>query len=167
MKNSERLRAIYHMSLTIQNQSNACVAIMEEIKDAGAFDKVELEWGSSSPWANPHMNDLYTKNVKIVEEHGNGDYHNISFFVSKCHLIFRQESFWDNGSFVETEVAYFDMGEFRETVINGDAVESVKAYAQYVADSFIESGYSLRYCPSYERIDDVDDNFNEVNFNPS
>ena len=160
MKNSEKLRAIYHMSLTIQNQSNACVAIMEEIKNAGAFNKVELEWDSSSPWANPHMNDLYTKDVKIVEEHGNGDYHNISFFVSKCHLILKLQTVWNGNS--ETATVYFDMGEFRETVIYGEAIESVKAYAQYVADGFVESGYSLRHCPSYERIDDVDDRFNPL-----
>jgi hypothetical protein len=166
MKNSERLRAIYHMSLTIQNQSNACVAIMEEIKDAGVFNKVELEWESSSPWANPHMNDLYTKDVKIVEEHGNGDYHNISFFVSKCHLILKQETVWwegyNGGLREKIDIAYFDMGEFRETATYADAIESVKAYAQYVADSFVESGYSLRFCPSYERIDDVDDRFNPL-----
>jgi len=59
------------------------------------------------------------------------------------------------------ETTYFDLGNFVDTLSNEIAVANVQRYAQYVLDGYVES-WSLQHCPSFERLDDRDENFNPI-----
>jgi hypothetical protein len=116
---------------------------------------VTLQWENSSPWANPSPNDLYTFPVSF----GVGDdcQADMEFFVSEMRLILKRVYHFHNGD----QISYYNMGEFVETVDNKDAVQNIKQYAQYVIDGYAARG-NLLHCPSFERMDDVDDNFNPL-----
>lgn len=103
------------------------------------------------------MNDLYTQVVEFEIEDSNSVYGG-SFFVDKCHLIFKFEYSTESYS----EITYYDLGEFVDTLRREEACNHIKSYAQYVINGFAENGYNLIHCPFFERIDGVDDKFNPI-----
>ena len=116
---------------------------------------VTLQWENSSPWANPSPNGLYTFPVSFGE--GDNCQADMEFFVNEVRLILKRVYHFHNGD----QISYYNMGEFVETVDNKDAVQNIKQYAQYVIDGYAQSG-NLLHCPMFERMDDVDDNFNPL-----
>ncbi len=115
---------------------------------------ITLQWENSSPWANPHPNDLYTFPVSFAK--GDDCKVDMEFFVSRMRLILKRVYHFHNGD----QISYYNMGEFVETV-DSEAVQNIKRYAQYVIDGYAQSG-NLIHCPTFERMDDVDDNFNPL-----
>jgi hypothetical protein len=116
---------------------------------------VTLQWENSSPWPNPHPNGLYTFPVSFGVD--NDCQVDIEFFVSGMRLILKRAYHFHNGD----QISYYNMGEFVDTVDTKVAVQKIKQYAQYVIDGYAQSG-NLLHCPSFERMDDVDDNFNPL-----
>ena len=113
-----------------------------------------LQWENSSPWANPHPNDIYTLPLAFIEE---GYKVEMEFFVSKMRLILKRVFYFHNGE----EISYYNMGEFVETIDSQGSVQKIKQYAQYVIEGYAQSG-NLLHCPMFERMEDVDDNFNPL-----
>ena len=119
----------------------------------------EIVWKDSSQWATPHPNDLYTSNVKIFDSEDLTEY--ISFHVSLMRLILCRRTCFAVGT---VETVYYDMGDFTEPVASNlsqliETADKVKEYAAYVIESCRKYG-DLSGCPSSERIDNVDENFN-------
>ena len=132
--------------------------LAEIVKDCTS----ELEWKSSSPWATPHPNDLYTSEVKVYQSAECMTY--ISFHVSGMRLILCKKSYYSWAD--HPEVAYYNMGEFVEPISSSlsqleDAADKIKEYAAYVIAGLRKHG-DLRHCPSFELMDDVDDKFNPI-----
>ena len=122
----------------------------------------ELEWKSSSPWATPHPNDLYTTKVEVYSSSLCVEY--ASFHISRMRLILCVKICYVDSSAIET--VYYDMGGFVEPFSSSltqleHSAERIKEYAAYVIQGFKKDG-DLRHCPSYTLMDDVDDNFNPI-----
>lgn len=122
----------------------------------------ELEWKSSSPWATPHPNDLYTTKVEVYSSSLSVEY--ASFHISRMRLILCVKICYVDSSAIET--VYYDMGGFVEPISSSltqleHSAERIKEYAAYVIQGFKKDG-DLRHCPSYTLMDDVDDNFNPI-----
>jgi hypothetical protein len=122
----------------------------------------ELEWKDSSQWATPHPNDLYTSEVEVYHSAEMTKY--ASFHVNGMRLILCVKVCHNWSDAVET--LYYDMGEFVEPISSSltqltDAADKIKEYAAYVIEGFRKRG-DLRHCPSYEFMDNVDDNFNPI-----
>jgi len=122
----------------------------------------ELEWKDSSQWATPHPNDLYTSEVEVYCCDETTEY--ASFHVNGMRLILCVKVCHSWTDVVET--LYYDMGEFVEPISSSltqltDAADKIKEYAAYVIEGFRKHG-DLRHCPSYEFMDNVDDNFNPI-----
>jgi hypothetical protein len=115
---------------------------------------VTLQWGNSSPWANPSPNDIYTLPVSFMVGDDKVD---VEFFVSKMRLILKSVYYLHSGK----EIIHHNMGEFMDTVDSKVAVQKIKQYVQYVIDGYAQSG-NLLHCPIFEMMDDVDDNFNPL-----
>ena len=81
----------------------------------------------------------------------------VEFFVSKMRLILKSVYYLHSGK----EIIYLNMGEFMDTLDSKVAVQKIKQYAQYVIDGYAQSG-NLLHCPTFEMMDDVDDNFNPL-----
>lgn len=135
--------------------------LLEIIKDC----TTDLEWRSSSQWATPHPNDLYTSEVKVYDSPEVTEF--ASFHVNGMRLILcKKAAYPQHDSKFVIEVTYYDMGEFTEPIASSlsqleDAANKIKEYAAYVIEGFKKHG-DLRHCPSFEMIDDVDDNFNPI-----
>lgn len=124
-----------------------------------------LTWDFSSPWSNPHFSTMYSQGVTLNDE--DIEYcRKLEFFVSDCgsyvesdyRLILKIQSY----RFTQREeTAYFDLGNFVDTLSNEIAVANVQRYAQYVLDGYVES-WNLQHCPSFERLDDRDESFNPI-----
>lgn len=108
---------------------------------------------------------MYSRDVTLKDD--DLEYYRVlSFFVSDqgsyvesdYRLILRVESY-SYGQ--RDDVAYFDLGNFVDSLDNRISVANVQRYAQYVLDGYVET-WSLQHCPSFERLDDVDDNFNPI-----
>ena len=122
----------------------------------------ELEWKSSSPWATPQPNDLYTTKVEVYSSSLSVEY--ASFHISRMRLILCVKICYVDSSAIET--VYYDMGGFVEPFSSSltqleHSAERIKEYAAYVIQGFKKDG-DLRHCPSYTLMDDVDDNFNPI-----
>ena len=122
----------------------------------------ELEWKSSSPWATPHPNDLYTTKVEVYSSSLSVEY--ASYHISRMRLILCVKICYVDSSAIET--VYYDMGGFVEPISSTltqleHSAERIKEYAAYVIQGFKKDG-DLRHCPSYTFMDDVDDNFNPI-----
>jgi hypothetical protein len=132
--------------------------VAEIVKDCTS----ELEWKSSSQWATPHPNDLYTTEIKVYGSSLSVEY--ASFHISRMRLILCLKVCCVDTGTVET--VYYDMGEFVEPISSSltqleHSAERIKEYAAYVIQGFKKDG-DLRHCPSYTLMDDVDDNFNPI-----
>lgn len=132
--------------------------VAEIVKDCTS----ELEWKSSSQWATPHPNDLYTTEIKVYGSSLSVEY--ASFHISRMRLILCVKVCYVDSSAIET--AYYDMGGFVEPISSSltqleDSAKRIKEYAAYVIQGFKKDG-DLRHCPSYTLMDDVDDNFNPI-----
>lgn len=108
---------------------------------------------------------MYSRDVTLKDD--DLEYYRVlSFFVSDqgsyvesdYRLILRVESY-SYGQ--RDDVAYFDLGNFVDSLDNRISVANVQRYAQYVLDGYVET-WNLQHCPSFERLDDVDDNFNPI-----
>jgi hypothetical protein len=122
----------------------------------------ELEWKDSSQWATPHPNDLYTSQVKAYHSAELTGY--ISFHVSLMRLILCEKFVCAQSGKVDTK--YFDMGDFAEPISSDlsqlvDTANKIKEYATYVVAGIRKYG-NLGHCPSFELIDNVDENFNPI-----
>jgi hypothetical protein len=135
--------------------TSALMPMVVPTPDYTAMKNIPLQWGQTSQWATPHMNDLYTQEVEL--ELDSDCKYIVSFFVSSCCLIVK----WEYSSEFYSDIVYYNLGEFVETIDHSVANNNIKSYAQYVINGFAES-YNLQHCPSYERVEDVDDNFNPV-----
>lgn len=122
-----------------------------------AMESITLQWDQTSQWATPHMNDLYTQEVEFELDSDSDRKYIASFFVSSCCLIAKIE--YSSESY--SEIVYYNLGEFVDTIDHSVANNHIKSYAQYVINGFAES-YNLQHCPSYERVENVDDNFNPI-----
>lgn len=121
----------------------------------------ELVWKDSSQWATPHPNDLYTSECRLYHSPGLAEYG--SFHVSLMRLIFCKKTCYAVGT---VETVYYDMGDFTEPIASDlsqlvDTANRIKEYAAYVIESYRKHN-DLRSCPSFEIIDNVDDNFNPI-----
>jgi hypothetical protein len=121
----------------------------------------ELVWKDSSQWATPHPNDLYTSECRLYHSPELTEYG--SFNVSLMRLIFCKKTCYAIGT---VETVYYDMGDFTEPIASDlsqlvDTANRIKEYAAYVIESYRKHN-DLRSCPSFEMIDDVDDNFNPI-----
>ena len=135
---------------------------MTTLADIVADCTLLLEWRSSSPWATPHPNDLYTSNVKVYDSPELTEY--ISFHVSLMRLILCKKTCYAHHDTVE--IVYYDMGDFVDPVASclsqlEDASNRIKEYTAYVIESYRKHN-DLRSCPSFETIDGVDENFNPI-----
>lgn len=124
-----------------------------------------LIWDFASRWENPHFESMYSKAITLKDD--NLEYYRVlSFFVSDqgsyieadYRLILKVQSYRCSQKY---DVAHFDLGNFVDTLDNKIAVANVQRYAQYVLDGYVET-WNLQHCPSFERMDDVDDNFNPI-----
>lgn len=118
---------------------------------------IPLQWDQSSQWATPHMNDLYTQEVTFELHPDENCQYIVSFFVSGCRLIVKIK--YSSESY--GAISYYDLGEFVDTIDRSIANNNIKSYAQYVINGFAKS-YNFQHCPGYERVEDVDDNFNPI-----
>jgi hypothetical protein len=115
---------------------------------------VTLQWENSSPWASPSPNNIYTLPVSFMEGDDKVD---LEFFVSEMRLILKSVYYSHSGK----EIIYHNMGKFVETVYTQESIRDIKHYAQYVIDGYAARG-NLLHCPSFEMMEDVDDNFNPL-----
>lgn len=126
---------------------------------------IEIKWDTTSQWNNPHFSTLYSQPIEFTDDEI--AYRKVlEFFVSDqgfycnpCYkLIVKVVSY----RYSEKEsVRYYSLGEFVDTVDHEIACENIKRYAQYVVDGYQET-WTLRHCPGFESIEDVDDNFNPI-----
>lgn len=131
--------------------------LAEIVKDCTS----ELEWKSSSQWATPHPNDLYTSEIKGYHSSECTEY--LSFHVSGMRLILCKKTCYMDGT---VETLYYNMGEFVEPIVSSlsqleDTANRIKEYAAYVVASYRKHD-DFRACPSFEIMFDVDDNFNPI-----
>lgn len=123
--------------------------------------KIVLEWETCSRWNDSHMDDLYTRSIRLKERSNEYEFdydHEIEFFVYRCHLILRSTLFYCNDT---KSVTYYDLGEFVDTLDKGQGCNKIKQYAQYVLDGYMEN-QDLLHCPSFEPLHDMDENFNPL-----
>ena len=116
------------------------------------METLSLKWESSSPWENPCPDSFYTMPLTLGE-------YSLEFFCKGYNLILKTTNTFGGQREEIKQVSYFDMGEFPAILDNRQAMENIKRYADYVVKGFSEN-FNLAHCPSFERIDDVDDNFN-------
>ena len=121
-----------------------------------------LEWRSSSLWATPHPNDLYSSEIITFAAAGRTEV--CSFHISRMKLILCRKT-WCSWQETPT-VTYYSMGEFTEPIASSLAslegqASKIKEYADYIINGFRKYG-NLGHCPSFEIIDDVDENFNPI-----
>lgn len=81
-----------------------------------------------------------------------------SYIEPNYRLILRVESHRYGH---KDDTAHFDLGDFVDTLDNKFAVANVQRYAQYVLDGYVET-WNLQHCPTFKRLEDVDDNFNPI-----
>lgn len=134
---------------------------MATLADIVADCTPELEWRDSSRWATPHPNDFYTSEIKGYHSAELTEY--LSFHVSGMQLILCKKTCHFDGT---VETLYYNMGEFTEPIVSclsqlKDTAERIKEYAAYVVESY-RKHCDFRSCPSFELIDDVDENFNPI-----
>ena len=124
-----------------------------------------LTWDFASQWNNPHFSTMHSRPVTVEDE--NVEYwRELEFFVTDFgsfheadyRLILQVRSY---RLIQREETAYFDLGGFVDTLSNEIAVANVQRYAQYVLDGYKES-WNLQHCPSFNRLDDRDENFNLI-----
>lgn len=125
------------------------------------METLDLKWESSSPWENPHPDSCYTMPLTIGE-------YSIEFFCKGYNLILKTTNtfiYYDPSFGGQREeikqISYFNMGEFPAILDNRQAMANIERYADYVVKGFSEN-FNLCHCPSFERIDNVDDNFNPL-----
>ena len=135
---------------------------MTTLADIVADCTSKLKWKHSSQWATPHPNDLYTSTIKVYHSAELTEY--ISFHVSLMRLILCRKTCYAWSDKVET--VYYDMGDFPEPIASDlsqlvDTAGKIKEYAAYVVTGIRKYG-NLGHCPSFEMIDNVDENFNPI-----
>jgi hypothetical protein len=124
-----------------------------------------ISWAFSSPWNNPHFSTLYSRPISLYPCEGyreildffvsnQGDYHNgPDYRLILCIKTYR---------YLEKETTlYYDLGSFPDSAPNSIAVKNVQTYANYVLATYRET-FNLAHCPSFELIDNVDENFNPL-----
>ena len=133
---------------------------MESFSQVAKCSTQDLEWYDNSQWANPHPNTIYSSEVRLDDPDDPDGIYTVfvSFHVSGMRLIFKRQTYRLEQP---EETSYYDLGEFNETLCNKLAVDRIKKYAAYVLEGYREA-WNLCHCPSFERIDDVDDNFNPI-----
>lgn len=129
------------------------------------METATLTWHSSSRWereADHNLDDIYTDTVVVSDDDlaECGISLTVSFFCSDDRLIFREDELRDGTLALRR---YFDLGEFVNTSpISNRGIVSVKRYADYVLQGYLETRGMLAHCPSCEPIFDRDDNFNPI-----
>ena len=116
-----------------------------------------LEWHHCSQFENPEPRYFYTMPVELqASEHC---LLNVEFFVDGLSLIFKQVTIYQG----HPQTDYYYLGEFPDLLDNNAIMELIKRYAEYVMLGYMET-FNLTHCPSFERIDNVDDRYNPLPF---
>lgn len=124
-----------------------------------------IQWAFSSPWNNPHFSTLYSREITLqpCEEYKEV----LDFFVSDQDGGYRSSDYRlilciKTYQYSEKETTlYYDLGSFPDSLDNSVAVKNVQTYANYVLATYRET-FDLQHCPSFELIDNVDENFNPL-----
>jgi hypothetical protein len=115
-----------------------------------------LNWRHSSQFSNPEPNSYYTDSFTVSDGY---DYrYDCEFFVDGLSLIFKRVAYYMGE---KESVTYFNLGEFPDLLDNHRTMELIKRYADYVVAGYQET-FLLTHCPSFELIDDVDENYNPL-----
>ena len=128
----------------------------------------DIQWKTTSQYNDPHFSTFYTTPIEIpiktpfegftdkleffIKDNG---YHLLSEHCVDYRLILKVETHQHSK---KTQVIFFDLGNF---VDDRDALFNVQSYAKYVLGGY-QLSTDLRHCPSFEIIDDVDENFNPL-----
>jgi hypothetical protein len=116
---------------------------------------VKLNWRHSSQFNNPDPNSYYTDTVSFVTDEYT---YKVEMFVDGLGLIFKRVTY----RYSEKQgTDYFDLGEFPDQLDNNRTMELIRRYADYVIAGFEET-LLLTHCPSFEYIDNVDENYNPI-----
>lgn len=108
----------------------------------------QIEWDNTSQFNDFQVEQMYSRDIEVTVY--DFDY-TLSFHMDGRNLIIKVVSLW--------ETAYYDLGEFFGG--NADAIECVKKFADYVVFGFLKYG-NLIHCPGFNRVEDVDDNYNPI-----
>ena len=124
-----------------------------------------IPWDFSSPWNNPHYSTLYSRPISLYpcDEYreildffvsNQGDYYNgPDYRLILCIKTYRYSE--------KETTLYYDLGSFPDSLDNSVAVKNVQTYANYVLATYQET-FDLQHCPSFDLIDNVDENFNPL-----
>jgi gamma-glutamylcysteine synthetase len=124
-----------------------------------------IPWDFSSPWDNPHFSTLYSQEItlQLDDEYKDvldffvsdqGDYCNGADYRLIVHITTYRQS-------EKQYTRFYDLGSFPDSLDNSVAVKNVQTYANYVLTTYQET-FNLAHCPSFELIDNVDENFNPL-----
>lgn len=116
-----------------------------------------LEWHHCSQFNNPEPNCYYTMPVEL--QAGEDYLLNVELFVDGLSLIFKQVTIYRG----HPQTDYYNLGEFPDLLDNFSIMELIKRYAEYVILGYMET-FNLTHCPSFERIDNVDEKYNPLPF---
>jgi hypothetical protein len=117
---------------------------------------IVLNWNHSSQFNNPEPNAYYTDSFTVSDGH---DYsYECELFIDGLSLIFKQVAYYRGDKELTT---CFNLGEFPDLLDNNEIMKLIKQYSDYVVAGYQET-FLLTHCPSFELIDDVDDNYNPL-----
>jgi hypothetical protein len=116
---------------------------------------IKVTWDHCSQFDNPMPAAYYTQPVSFISDEVT---YTVEFFVDGLSLIFKQVTY----RYTEKEdTAYYNLGEFPDLLDNNKIMELIKRYANYVIEGYEET-LLLTHCPSFEYIDNVDENYNPI-----